>query len=80
LILCDAGRLGGSPLVLLSVCEEAGRNLGQGFRRDHPGRVKPKGGASDCRLKNPCGHKALLEGLKPRNRGLLGRSDASAAE
>jgi hypothetical protein len=45
-----------------------------------PGRAKPKGGAGGARPKSLSGHKALLEGSKPRNRGLLGRSDATAAE
>jgi hypothetical protein len=47
--------------------------------RENPGRGKPTGGAGERRAKPPLHHKALSEGLKPRNRGLSGRPGASAA-
>ena len=46
---------------------------------EDPEREKPKGAAGDRRAKHPLDREGLLEGSKPRNRGLLGRPIASAA-
>jgi len=62
-----------------SVREEFRRDPEQGFRRDTLEGWKPKGVTSDRRAKPLSGRQGLLEGLNPRNRGLLGRPFASAA-
>jgi hypothetical protein len=46
----------------------------------YPGRAKPRGASDGCSVKPTVGRTELWIGTKPRNRGLLGRSGASALE
>jgi hypothetical protein len=48
------------------------------FPPKYPKRAKPKGASSDERAKHMTRRQGLLQGSKPRNRGLLGRPVASA--
>jgi hypothetical protein len=71
-----------APAVRLTAAKRVGgvrAKPGPGFRWDTLEGAKPKGSASGQRTNAAIGRQGLSEGLKPGNRGLLGRPIALAA-